>query len=817
MPSIPLTQFEGLVTAPGLLARNPASCIDVLNFEFPAPGVMRKRRGFEMNPGNTGGPVWKLLTSRLMGNNLLAHMGVGSSGVQLRYGDGSVALAALAVVGGGNLTRSSSTRMQGAVCQRNYYATADEGVARVESNIGAADVRFAGMPRGYPAHAAGVVAGSNILAGYARAYRVTWHRLDADGIELGGAPTARMVAANTTYMGGTGVAAALRIQFQVPWEWGTINTALATDYFWKLWGTRTYDETNQVGDDEMGLVAQRLVSSAEVVAGFVSYDDNTPDSYLDNAPRLHTNTNNFPPSEAGLLQGIVNSDAPPPLANDVAYWQDVMWYADVEFRRSITAALFALPVDGDVFVVTTSLGSVSLTARTAPALPNEFQIFTTGPTTAINLRETVRHMMAALNRRSLALGLGVAGYTTGTATQTSGLFLIELTRPLAVLTLNTSFAYEVRLELFGGYRINTNAGSGAASSTMMWSKPLRADAVPPINQLTAGPKDGRILRVMALRDMLVVFTDYGIYRVTGRTYADFATFPLDLGYRLIGRELVAQCDEKLYAWCYEGIVEIDEGGVRVVSMPIEPTIETLILAAGAEPSLGTTGDFSVGQVTLATLGFATAYRQQHQVRFHYPQLTDASLNGCSRWLAFDTRTRAWTVGGFTDIDGAGFLENRACAVVRLTDDRLMMGNWSNGADTYLFLERREFDASDFIDDYADGKTVSVLSLETTQYQVPQQQGAQHWQQFVVSWDAEERAYRPLPTAMQLEFTTEDGTSASGPVSVSELLTRFETPLARRRGNRLRVTLIHNLAEYCGIVGLEQEYASGTRFGRRVAP
>jgi hypothetical protein len=617
-----------------------------------------------------------------------------------------------------------------------------------------------------------------------------------------------MVVSNATYMGGTGVAAALRVEFQTPWEWGTINSALGTDYFWKLWGTRTYDETNQVGDDEMGLVAQRYVTPAEIAAGFVRYDDNTPDAYLDNAPRLHTNTNNFPPAEAGLLQGIVNSDAPPPLANDVAYWQDVMWYADTSFRRSVTASFIALPADGDTVTIQTSAGLVTLTARNVPALPNEFWRFTAGPTTAINLRETVRFFLGTLNTRSRALGLGVAGYSTGTATQTSGLFFLELTRTQALLNFTSS--NPAVIETYGGYQLNTAAGDDAMSNRLMWSKPLRADAVPPINQLTTGPKDGRILRIMALRDVLVVFTDYGIYRVTGRTYADFATYPLDLGYRLIGRELVAQCDEKLYAWCYEGIVEIDEGGVRVVSMPIEPTIESLILAAG-------NNDFATGQTTLATLGFVTAYRQQHQVRFHYPQATDASLNGCARWLAFDTRTRAWTVGGFTEDDASGFLENRACATVRLTDDRLVMGNWSSGADTYLFFEQRTFTNADFLDDYADGQQFAILSRMTTQYNVPQQQGGQHWQQFIISWDAEEQTYRPLPTSIQLDFTSEDGTTNSGIVPVSELLTRFETPLVRRRGNRLRVTLGHEIAEYCGIVGLEQEYASGTRFGRRVAP
>ncbi|MEG7677105.1 hypothetical protein U2060_15300, partial [Listeria monocytogenes] len=71
------------------------------------------------------------------------------------------------------------------------------------------------------------------------------------------------------------------------------------------------------------------------------------------------------------------------------------------------------------------------------------------------------------------------------------------------------------------------------SNLLRFSKPLRADAVPPINVLSVGNADSRILRVMPFRDRMLVFTDAGIYQVTGRTFADFSVFPFDLGYRLM--------------------------------------------------------------------------------------------------------------------------------------------------------------------------------------------------------------------------------------------------------------------------------------------
>lgn len=807
---IDLTSFAGLVTAPGMLERNPASCVDVVNWEFPAPGVIRKRRGQARQVGNTGGPVWKLLTSRLMGNNVLAHVGTGTSGTQLRYGDGSGALTALTVVDGDSLERQRETRMQGAVCQRNHYVTSDVGVARVESTMTTA--AYAGMPRGQgPSVNPSLVSGSSLADGFARAYRVTWHRQDADGVELGGAPSSRWVVANRSYTSGyIGSAMGARCRFLVPHEFGTLSTALTTSYYWRLWGTRSYDEANgQLGDDEMFLVSEAYLTAPDIASGVVTYDDSTPDSFLLSSPRLHTNLYNFPPGEEGMRQGVVNEDGPPPIANDVAYWQDCMWYADTEWRPRFTAALISNLANNDTVTLVVDAGVLVLTAKTVPAGVDDFRIVTAAPTTAINIRETTAAMCAAICARAKAYGYGITAHTTATGGTLPGLFFVEASKPQPN---GMGFASSVasKFQFFDGMSTAINAPTGAATNGLVFSKPLRADAVPPINVLTAGPADSRILRIVPFRDRLLVFTDYGIFQVTGRTFADFSVFPLDLGYRLMGRDLVAACDEKVYAWCFEGIVEIDDGGVTVVSAPIEPTIESALLAIGSPAP-------SQGYSLFAALGYATAYRNQHQVRFHFPEADDSSsLNGCYAWLAFDTRTRAWTKGAFTKINSDDYFDNRSCAVVRFGDDLICYGNWSNGGDTRLFLERRAYTGADFSDDSNEGVAQPVESSLSLQFQLPEQSGAQHWQQTLVNWDASEQWWRTRPTTVGIGHTTEE-TGVSQSVAVTSNQTRCEPTVSTRRGQRLSVSVTHSLSEYAGIVGVSQSYRSGTRFARKVTP
>lgn len=814
MSKISLNEFAGLVTAPGLLQRNPASCIESVNWEFPAPGIIRKRRGFARQTGNAGGPVWQLMTSRLMGANVLAHIGSTTVATQIRYGDGSAALTAIPTIDGGTLTRDpQDTRMKLAVCQRDHYLTADEGVARLESDFASgSSARYAGMPRGQGLRSVTIATSvfANFAVGKARAYRVTWHRKDADGVELGGAPSSRFVIANAAYEPGyAAVATDFGFSFRIPMEFGTKATALTTSYYWRLWGTRQFTEASELGDDEMHLIAEAYLTAGNLAVGYVLYSDGTPDSFLLSAPSLHTNLSNFPPSEVGIRQGLVNEDAPPPVANDIAYWQDVMWYADCFSRPGITVGLISALANNDTITVTANGVTLAVTAKTVPGAASEFQIVTTGATNAINIRETVAYLVDCLNKNA------VSGFTAHAITTNStqpGLMYLELSNLATATTQPLNFTSSVTSKWagFDGYKIASDVLSTEQSNLLRFSKPLRADAVPPINVLSVGNADSRILRVMPFRDRMLVFTDAGIYQVTGRTFADFSVFPFDLGYRLMGRELVAMCDEKVYAWCNEGIIEIDDGGVTVVSQSIEPTIEAAIVTAAG----GSAGALLVGRTAIGQFGFATAYRNQHQVRFHYCE--EAAANCSAYWFAFDTRTRTWTQGDFGSKTIGGLLDGRCCSVVRFSDDLLVGGSWSSGADTYLFLERRDYTATDYADDDRTGGSAAIESTLTLQYQLPDEQGAQHWQQTSFSWETAEQQWKSIPSLVSVTHATEE-TAATQGVTVLSSSTRIEPGDSERRGQRMQVTLVHAVAEYAGIVAVSQAYRPGSRFARGVTP
>lgn len=813
MSKLSLQQFAGMVTAPGLLERNPASCLEALNWEFPAPGVIRKRRGFQRLAENLGAASWKLLTSRLMGDNVLSHHGTAGA-TTLAYGDGVAAWATISTIDASNVVRPLDTRMQMAVSQRNHYLTADEGVVRLESDFitASSSARYAGMPRGLGPATWSLIAGTNLGNGYARAYRVTWHRKDADGIEMGGAPTSRFVVANAVYNTGyTGGTRHVDLTIQIPNEWGTVADGLTTEYYWRLWGTVGYLEASELGNDEMHLLTEAYLTAGNIAAGVVTYVDQTPDAFLLASPTLHTNSINYPAADAGLLQGVANEDAPPPNCNDVAYWQDCMWYADCQSRASITVGCISALADGDTVTITSNGVATVLTAKLVPAAATDFLIVTTGATTAINIRQTMVHLCRAFNQAVYsAAGVGASLHPVMTTSTQPGLIFLEATRPLTTALIFNSSAL-AKWTGFNGYSIPSNVVPESRSNQLWFSKPLRADAVPPVNSLSVGPADSRILRIAPFRDRLLVFTDYGIFQVTGRTFADFGVYPFDLGYRLMGRDYVAECDQKIYAWCNEGVIEIDDGGVTVVSQNIEPSIEAALVTAGAS-------DLQAGRAIFGELGFAVAYRNQHQVRFHYPEIDNPTLvNGCAYWFSFDTRTRTWARGRFTAKTNDGYYQSRTCGVVRFTDDLIAFGNWLGAGDSYLFLERRAYVAADFTDDGNSGSPDATFSQLRFQYQVPDAEGAQHWQQTVINWDAEEISWRTKPTSIVAAHVTEAVAPTAQTIAVSELATRVEPPQDARRGQRLYVELTHEVAEYAGIVGLTQEYRGGSRFARKVTP
>ena len=819
-----LFDFKGLVTAPGRLARAEASCIDTKNVVFDTPGAARKRRGWRRLLGNTAGLPWKAFSSSAWGANCLLSRGLNSGSVSLAFGDGGL-FASISLPDGGSVVGTPSQRVMGAQSLRSFYLAAQAAPVRCEPDMAVSDkAKYAGMPRGLPisiSTGAGLaLAGSLLPDGYARAYRVTWHRFDGDGVLLSGPPTARWVVRNqsgtTNWAAGTPKDTVIAVR--IPAEWGTDSTSLTTEYFWRLWGTRTFNSVgNEEGDDEMYLLSEAQLSGAEIVAGVTAgFTDSTPDDFLTRQLALNTNSINFESGDIGVVNGLANADEPPPVAYEVASWANVTWWADVRYRPS--SILYFLSTgspsglqDNDTITVQIGTTPLTLRAKTVPTLATDFKLYSAVyATVQQNLEATALAFADILNRQASLGPIGIRAYTVGLPTSLSAVVYLEASRIDTSgigLQMVSSRATWYRLDnaLSGRGIYAGNGAGGEARNALCYSKPQRADAVPYVNRINVGPNNARILRVQPYRDRMFVFTDQGIYVVTGRNFASFAIAPLALELTLLAREAVCVCDDAVYAWCTQGIVRISGAGWEIVSTPIEPTLQDIVKFAvdGALSPL------------VPSLAFAVADTAQHRVLFWYPEpeITPSGVHGCAFALCFDTRTSAWSQYRVDGKNTDNQLDMRAHGCVRFSDKRVLLTSQRNLNDSegYLYEERLDYAATDFTDDYSSGTSGAILSSLTLAYQIPDVGGAQHWLQTVLQFDAGEFSWRSLPTSVSLIWKTETLLTNSITVTPSKRVMRVEPGRNARRSNSITVQVLHQSSEYFGLVGVQQRYEPGSIF------
>jgi hypothetical protein len=428
------------------------------------------------------------------------------------------------------------------------------------------------------------------------------------------------------------------------------------------------------------------------------------------------------------------------------------------------------------------------TARNAPALANEFQIVTAYASANNDLEGTAHQLARAINLNTSCTCN--AYYITNSGQPPATIFCVAKTT--AGLTLACSRASITRPDL----NAVVTAGGDEHPNYLAFSKPLRADAVPPQNYLAVGPGDNRIHRIMPLRDRLVVFTDYGIYQVTGSTFADFAVAPFDLTFRIIAPDAVAACDDKLYAWCREGFVSVDDGGVSVISTPIEPLLEDIYGTPGLE--------------SLFYCAFALAYHRRHRVIFYYPAKTYAAevVMGCAKWLCFDTRTQVWTTGSI-DATVGGNLDQRRCGAVRWSDDRLALGSWAaSGTDGYMMFERSAGNINDYQDTDSSGATAAYGCTVAFNYMTPDTTGASHWQKAVLHFEGSDNSSFAVPTlALSVTFASDwTSTAETRTLASGDWATAIEVPVGVRRGQRFKLTLAQTQVDWLSLAGIDLVFA-----------
>lgn len=114
-----------------------------------------------------------------------------------------------------------------------------------------------------------------------------------------------------------------------------------------------------------------------------------------------------------------------------------------------------------------------------------------------------------------------------------------------------------------------------APNELLVSKYLEPEAVPIVNVFPIGSKAARILRIAALRDSLIVLKEDGIFRLNGDSPSNYVVTQLDGTVILKATNSVAVLNNSVFALTNQGVVQISDTSVRIISRQIEPLLTSV--------------------------------------------------------------------------------------------------------------------------------------------------------------------------------------------------------------------------------------------------
>ena len=809
MPASKLSlDFKGLVTAPGQLAAPGGSLTVATNVNFPAPGLCEKRKGLAAyaKANRFGGSAWKFISTKQLGANLLMNIGNGTAGSALQYGDGTAVPTSLTAPDATAFSNTAAARMRAAVSLKNHFLTSSRAPGRIESDY---SFHWAGMPRAPGFYKLNLKNVATWLAvGSAVAYRVVWGTVDADGVERVSAPSGRFTVANIAgALNYTGGPLGTNFRATLPFKADTTGTAITTSWFFRVYRSFQFVVATGEPNDELQLCYQANVTAGNITAGYVDVDDTCPESTL--GAFLYTNTVSGGDVSSGLVRagssalGIVAANDRPPLAKEVASFADCIWWANFTTLQRLPVSLLAVGAGGLAVGDVLTIAGVNFTGVAGAAANSlQFKVELALASVGLNVRATAMNLVAAVNAESTQT-LVCATYVGSDASPgTIGAMMFEARRSdaAAFTFANSGLATPFLPQANGLSSKQDTWGNGLAIS-----KPYQGDAVPPANYLRVGRNDTTIQALVPLRDALFIFTDDGIYWARGSSPADFQIDAFDTTFRLLARETAVACGDAIYAWGYEGIAKITNGGVEYVDLPIRNYVRSAVSLFAAPKPL-TLPEFQ-------DRAFSVAYRIERRVVFFFPTSTGGGTYACAQALVYDISTGAWSTYRYDTGDGETGAKN--CGAVRVSDEILHVGEWSSGADTVMFYERSAWTAADYADDLdADGASQNVTSTLTWTSSVPNPSGLCHWQETQLYWSDEDVPGSPkgLPTKATLGLTTEAGTTQSTTIlGIATQQTRVPCVPEVGFAARQVVSLIHNTEEYFGLSGFTLIYTPVSSF------
>ncbi len=649
------------------------SLLEAQNIFIDRDGVISKVRGLDRYGtalSNAGSSLAEF------NDTLLVHDG---NATLLRDSDGAGTF--VAVTGGSFIPPTGAVRSRFREALLALFFTAEVGIRRLATLTGT--VQEAGLQQGLDMQLSLI----NPAAGWFPedrqvAYRVVYTRCDENDQEIAGRDSTREVLVNPK-SGGT--QDDVRLVTTIP------DRILAGDFI-NVYRTEASGSDTSTPGDTYRLVRKLELQAADITAGIFTYDDVLDEDFLDFAEPLVTNADE---------EGPAQEDSQPPHSLDIANYKGVSFYSNT--RREHTVELQFLDTDGittgvDTLTITDGSTTRTYNFEAVESIPaQDFELFSTG-NLGVDVRDTMKSLVRVINRDS---GQSVwYAYYVPLFEDAPGKIIVRrrdyVDTALSVTsTAGAGASFQPALPTSG---TAVSSDNEATANRLFHSKQEQPDSVPRANFFEIGSERDAIVRILNLRDSLMIMTERKVFRLSGEDAASFNITELDPSTRIRAAESAVVLNNAVYMYSSQGIVRISEDGVAIISRRIEFELNKILEIQDFE-----------------TLSFAIAYEEERQYWFFTPGSTTDTFPTVAWVYNFVSQKQPWVQR----------LKNVSHGIVLKEGDRLFL---AHAQDTFVLQERKSFETNerDFLDETlditidavastvdADGTIVSLLDITYT--------------------------------------------------------------------------------------------------------
>ena len=633
LPSVQLTN-KGLYTFPNLLSAVPPGAMTIANnINIDRPDVAETRRGFEFY-GTT------LSDYALKGYNydqtLLWYL---YDGALVYDSDGTGTWTAYS----GSFFPPTNSFIFSTQWSGNFYFTTNNGVYKLDSVTGTP--RLSGVPAALDLQGAISGAGNAITSPSQVMYQVVFGYIDANDNLILGAPSEFLFITNTS-----GITQQVTLSITIP-------NGLTTDYFVQVYRTANTGSASIVPGNNAQLIIEHQLTAPELAAGVVSIIDNIPDSLL--GAFIYTADGqpfNFP-------------NDTPPLALDLTTYQNMTFYVNYSTVQTADVTLDSVGAPlglqiGDTFSLTDTGGPTTLTwtgAAANNAATEQFKVVTTG-TIAQNIDATARNLVAMINQDP-ANSLFYAYYITGENVLPGAITIKAQNLQNASFYINSSrqTCWTPSIPAAGSSYSSSN---NSRPNGFLVSKINQTESVPLAFEylLQAGEINIIIYRALALQDAVYMFTNGGVFRVTGSDPTSLQTLLFDSSAVLFGLNTPVVLNNAIYYFSTQAVCSISSGGNQIMSRNIERDLLHLATLP-----------------TFTSLAFGVTYESDRRYFLWCPNEDETVTAYTYNWI-----TTSWT----------RWLRQCTAAIVGDNTNLLYIAN----SGKRIFQERKAFTNDDFVDE-----------------------------------------------------------------------------------------------------------------------